>query len=274
MYHERRSWAEISAANIGFLHQDLGGAKLFASSIFRTSCCLSHRLMFAANGLTLIALIIIASGCGGGGAGGGGNQLAPSFNLSLSSSGLYISAANPGSVTVSVTGSDGFDSSVSIAFSSLPTGVSVSPSSASLTAGQSLQFMFSAASSVSTSSLSVSVKGNSGNQSQQVALNLQINADTGNVALPRTRYVRTDAVQPYTVLFDSGTNRFFMSDPGSNQIFAFDAGTRQLVGSIIVPGAYGMDEAPDHSVLYTGTQVGDVYAINPVTMAVTQRYPS
>ena len=200
--------------------------------------------------------------------------MAPSFNLSLSSSGLYISAANPGSVTVSVTGSDGFDSSVSIAFSSLPTGVSVSPSSASLTAGQSLQFMFSAASSVSTSSLSVSVKGNSGNQSQQVALNLQINADTGNVALPRTRYVRTDAVQPYTVLFDSGTNRFFMSDPGSNQIFAFDAGTRQLVGSIILPGAYGMDEAPDHSVLYTGTQVGDVYAINPVTMAVTQRYPS
>lgn len=120
----------------------------------------------------------------------------------------------------------------------------------------------------------MSVKGSSGAQSQQVALDLQINADTGNVSLSRTRYVRTDAVQPYAVLFNSTTNRFFMSDPGSNQIFVFDATARQLVGSIIVPGAYGMDETPDGSVLYAGTQIGDVYAIDPATMAVTQRYLS
>jgi streptogramin lyase len=63
-----------------------------------------------------------------------------------------------------------------------------------------------------------------------------------------------------------------MSDPGSNQIFVFDASARQLVGSIIVPGAYGMDETPDGGILYAGTQIGDVYAIDPVTMAVTQRY--
>jgi hypothetical protein len=217
---------------------------------------------------------MVLAGCGGGGATSGGGTPPPpgSFSLSLSSTTLNISAANSGSVTVNVIGSDGFNSTVSVNLANLPTNVTISPSSVNLTAGQSQQFTFTAASYASTSDSSVSIEASSGNVSHKVALDLQVSAYAGNVALSRTRYVRTDAVLPYTVLFDPATNRFFMSDPGSNQIFVLDASTRKLIGSIPVPGAFGMDETPDHRVLYSGTQIGDVYAIDPVNMVVTHRY--
>jgi hypothetical protein len=192
--------------------------------------------------------------------------------LSLSSSSLNLSAGSSGSITVTVTGSNGFDSSVNITPSNLPANVAASPSSASVPTGFSQQFTFTAASYVTASNSSVSVIGSTGYSSDQVPLNLQVTAFTGNVALSRTHYVRTDAVAPYMVLFDSATNRFFMSDPGTNQIFVLDAATQNLIGSIPVPGAYGIDEAPDHSVLYAGTQIGDVYAVDPVNMVVTHRY--
>jgi DNA-binding beta-propeller fold protein YncE len=222
----------------------------------------------------VIAGLLILLSCGGGGTSGGGGINPPpaTFSLSLSSSALSIAAAGSGSVTVKVTGSSGFTSIVSITATNLPTGVTVSPSNANLAAGQSQQFIFTAASYAGISDSTVSVTGSTGTGSQQAALDLQVTAYAGNIALPRTRYVRTDAVQPDMVLFDSATDRFFMSDPGSNQIFVLSASTRQLIGSIPVPGAFGMDETPDQSVLYAGTQIGDLYAINPVTMVVTHRY--
>jgi hypothetical protein len=95
----------------------------------------------------------------------------------------------------------------------------------------------------------------------------------------RTGYVHADtasllegfATQQYTV-FDPVTRRFFVSDPGTNRIVVLDAATQKYVGAIIVPGAFGIDETPDRSLLYAGTQVGDVYAINPATLQVVHRY--
>lgn len=154
----------------------------------------------------------------------------------------------------------------------MPSGVTVAPSNIALSAGQSQKITFSAVSYAATSTSSISVTGSSYGQSKQSTFTLQVTPYAGNVALSRTRYVRTDAVAPYTVFFDSATNRFFMSDPGTNQIFVLDAATRKLLGSIPVPGAYGIDETPDHSILYAGTQIGDVYAIDPRSLSVTTRY--
>ncbi|MDR3776145.1 MAG: hypothetical protein P4K97_04565 [Terracidiphilus sp.] len=74
------------------------------------------------------------------------------------------------------------------------------------------------------------------------------------------------------MVFDPLRNRFFVSDPGGNRIVVLDAATESEIATIPVPGAYGIDETTDHSVLYAGTQIGDVYAINPATMQVTKRY--
>jgi hypothetical protein len=93
------------------------------------------------------------------------------------------------------------------------------------------------------------------------------------------RYVRTDASTPYTgwlnsawIIYNPPTNRFFVTDPYGNRVIALDPATETVVGSIPLPGAFGIDDTPDHTTLYVGTQIGNVYAINPATMTVTKRY--
>lgn len=93
------------------------------------------------------------------------------------------------------------------------------------------------------------------------------------------RYVRTDASTVYMlwlnshwIVYNPPTKRFFVTDPAGSRVYALDAATETLVGSIPVPGAFGIDDTPDHSLLYVGTQIGDVYAIDPVSMTVTHRY--
>jgi hypothetical protein len=95
----------------------------------------------------------------------------------------------------------------------------------------------------------------------------------------RNRYVRTDATTEYFqypnqhwAIYDPGTSRFFVTDPITSHVYVLDDASETEIAVIEVPGAYGIDETPDHSTLYVGTLIGDVYAIDPVAMAVTQRY--
>ena len=95
----------------------------------------------------------------------------------------------------------------------------------------------------------------------------------------RMRYVRTDAATPYFgwpnlswIIYNPPTSRLFVTDPYTNRIYVLDPTTESVVGTIMVPGAYGIDDTADHSTLYVGTQIGDVYAIDPVGMTVTKRY--
>ena len=55
-------------------------------------------------------------------------------------------------------------------------------------------------------------------------------------------------------------------------IVVLDAATEKQVATISVPGAYGMDDTPDHKTLYLGTQIGDLYAIDTASNTVTRRY--
>jgi len=95
----------------------------------------------------------------------------------------------------------------------------------------------------------------------------------------RTKYVRTDATTEYFqsinahwIIYNPITNYFYVTDPGSNRVFVLSASSQKQVGVISVPGAYSIDDTPDHTTLYIGTQIGDVYTINPVSLSVTHRY--
>ncbi len=95
----------------------------------------------------------------------------------------------------------------------------------------------------------------------------------------RTRYVRTDATTEYGfwpnqnwIIYNPITSRFFVTDPTGNHIIVMDAASETEIGTISVPGAYGIDDTPDHTLLCVATLVGDVYTIDPVSMTVTQRY--
>lgn len=233
--------------------------------------------------LAVAALAICVGGCGGGGGtggggGGGGNQ-SQDFTLLLSPSSVTVIGGGSATFTASVTGLNGFASTVALSIGGLPTGVTISPSNLQVTPGASLQITLAAASSVSGSAKNLTVTGVSGSLSHSASLSLTVKAAVVNPSLSRTRYVRTDMATEYPfvvnaswIVFDSHTKRFFVSDPGGNQIVVMDATKQAKIGSIPIPGAFGIDESPDGTALYAGTQVGDVYAIDPVAMTVKHRY--
>jgi hypothetical protein len=154
----------------------------------------------------------------------------------------------------------------------------MAPANVILTPGTPQQLTFSAAASVANADVTVTFTGTAGSLTHTAELSLTVNATSTGVPV-RTRYVRTDATTEYPlwvnqhwILYHGATGRYFVTDPSSNQIIVLDATSESVIARIGVPGAFGLDDTPDHSTLYVGTQVGDVYAVDPVAMTVTQRY--
>ncbi|HEX4003325.1 MAG TPA: IPT/TIG domain-containing protein [Candidatus Acidoferrales bacterium] len=234
----------------------------------------------------LLAALFLAA-CGGGGsgdAGGGGSNPpppTPDFQLSLTSSPVSVPAGESAMTGITATAIDGFSSQVSIQATTLPAGITVSPSSGTLLLGSPLTLTVSVAGNLPAGTLTVVFTGTSGSLTHTAKLQVQVTSGGGGGAAlsTRTKYLRTDAATEYYlwlnthwVVFDSPISRFFVTDPSSNRIIVFDSTTETEIGTIPVPGAYGMDETPDHSALYVGTMLGDVYKIDPVAMQVTHRY--
>jgi len=99
----------------------------------------------------------------------------------------------------------------------------------------------------------------------------------------KTRYIRTDLqydpnilqyFPPHFTTYDSAHKRFFMSNTTQNSINVFDPSSESQIGTAVVPLPFGLDIAPDSSKLYVATTFGDVYVVDPETLAVVQRYPS
>ncbi len=230
--------------------------------------------------LFVCAAITALAGCGNGGSGGGGN--APGdFTLAFSTSNVTIEEGKTATISVTVNAVNGFNSTVSIAVLGLPSGITSSPLGPRTRPGSPITLSFSASSSAATGQVNVTVTGLSGalSHSSQFALNVK----PLPVPAPsfHTRYVRTDSATEYFMspisnwmVFDPATRRFFVTDPSGNQIQVLNATNQAKIGSIAVPGAYGIDETPDGSLLYVGTEIGDVYAIDPRAMKVTRRYPA
>jgi YVTN family beta-propeller protein len=139
----------------------------------------------------------------------------------------------------------------------------------------------SAAANSAAFSGSLTFTGTSESLTHSAQLSLAVSGDpvTANTPPSRTRYVRTDATTEYGLELDTQwtvynpkTSQFYVSDPQSNHVFVLDAATEKQVASIGVPGAYGMEDTPDHKTLYVGTQIGDLYAIDTASNAVTHRY--
>lgn len=236
---------------------------------------------FFSNG-PLLFLAACVIGCGGGGStsGGGGSQPStPDFTLSLSASSLTVIGGSSTTITATVSGVNGFSSNVSLAVSNLPTGVTISPSTLQAIPGTPLQITFSAASTVAAGATSLVVTATSGLLSHSSSLGLTVQAKPARTS--RSHYLRTDAVTEYGywpnfgwTVFDSPTRRFFISDPFGNTITAIDATTQKKIAAIAVPGAYSLDESSDQTTIWVGTLMGDIYAIDPVSMAVKHRYLS
>lgn len=237
----------------------------------------TSRLSVSWLALTLVVLLGLA-GCGGG---SGGSHLpppTPDFSLSVNPTSETLNSGSSVSLSLSANPVNGFGSQVTIQISGVPGGVGVSPTNVTLTPGTPQQLTLSATATAPSANAQVTFTGTSGLLTHTANLALTVNGTSNGVPV-RTRYLRTDATTEYSlwvnqhwILYHAATGRYFVTDPSSNQIIVIDAASESVIGRIGVPGAFGMDDTPDHSTLYVGTQVGDVYAVDPVAMTVTQRY--
>jgi len=232
--------------------------------------------------ISVVLLLFFAAlwGCGGGGGGGGGGGQTPGdFSLAVNPSTISVPAGGSAALSVTATALNGFSGQVSVQVSGLPSGVQASPASVVVTPGTAQTLTLNAANNAAQTTAAVSFTGTSGSLQRSASLSLSIIAGGNGVLPTRTKYIRTDAVTEYSqwvnshwTIYHAPTAHFFVTDPFSNQIFVVDPATQSQLATISVPGAYGIDQTPDGSTVWVGTLIGDVYAIDPIALAVKHRY--
>src|SRR6202040_3099362 len=223
----------------------------------------------------MVAATICLCACGGGG--GGGTQPppppTPDFVMAFSPASVSITAGNSATTLLTATPVNGFASQVSVQVSGLPAGVTSSPSNITLTPGTPQTITLSAApNAAAVSSVNADFTGTASSLTHTAKLSVTVTRSGTGTLNTRTKYVRTDAapenyqgVNSHWVVYDSPTSRIFVTDPFTNTIIVLDSVAEKQISTINVPGAYGIDETPDHSTLYVGTLIGDVYSIDVAT---------
>ena len=232
----------------------------------------------------LASFFLLQNGCGGGGSTSNPPPPPPpapvaDFGLTASPSSFSLAVGNSAPVIVSTTAINGFASTINVTVSGLPSGVTVAPTTAAMQPGTQQSFTLTAASNAPLTSATVQFTGTSGALTRSTQSNLTLFAAPSPNPPSRTRYLRTDARTQYFawlnshwIIFHAATARFFVTDPESGHVFVLDSVTQKVRGRIDIPGAFGIDDSPDHGALYVGTLSGDVYAVDPVAMTVTRRY--
>ena len=226
----------------------------------------------------LFASVMGGISCGGGGGGSSSSSPGGDFSLAINPSSSIITAGGSSTLTVSVTATNGFSTQVSVQVSGMPAGVSVTPATITVSPGTPQKLAIAATATASPGNANLTFTGTAGSLSHTAQLSLTVDAPP---VLVRTRYVRTDRKTPiydfintHWLVYNLPTNRFFVADPFTNHVFVLDAATEQQIATIDVPGAFALDQTLDQTGLWVGTQIGDVYTIDPVAMRVTKRYIS
>jgi hypothetical protein len=209
---------------------------------------------------------------------------APDFTLTMQPASITLPPGSSTTVSVGLTGSNGFASQASITITGMPAGVTVAPSAFNLPPGGQQTVTLSADSTAAIGTATLTLTATSGSLDHTGQIALLVAAPQTSVFPPfRTRYVRTDAqwdegflyyFPQRCVLYEPATKRFFFSNTWLNRIDVFDAASQLKIGEIAIPEPWVGDETPDYKTIYMGTQIGDIYEIDPVAMTVTKRIPA
>lgn len=223
-----------------------------------------HRKILSIAPLLASALL---SGCGSGSSNGSGPPPAsppPSFTLSLSVSTINLSQGGPSqSLTVSIAGQNGFSDTVTVAPVGLFDGISVSPSSLSLTTGMSGTFSLSASSAAPISDEGVNVKGTT--SSSSVSQPLTVNVSGVSVPDPFHNLGGT-IVHGF---YDEPRNLLFASNPGLNEVDVLSGSDMSLQARVPVPQPWGIDQMADAKTLVIGTQTQQIVTLDEDTLTPT-----
>ena len=139
---------------------------------------MSRFLTSGSSRICILAVVCIVSGCGGGSS-SRGSQTKPMADFSLSSNpaSVNLNAGGPAqAVTVTAAALNGFAGTIQGSVTGLPTGVTASPATVSLTPGAPQQISFSAAATAAASSVTASIAATSGTLSHNVPITIAVTA--------------------------------------------------------------------------------------------------
>jgi phospholipase C len=134
------------------------------------------RLKLGLLSVAVVCLALILSGCGGSSSGNSG----PSFTLSLSPSSVSITQGGQATSTITITPQNGFNGSVTLSASGLPTGVTASFNLNPATTSSTLTLTASA--NAATGTVAVTIMGVSGTMTSSTTLSLTVTgAEAGQI---------------------------------------------------------------------------------------------
>jgi hypothetical protein len=214
--------------------------------------------------VSLFALV----GCGG----GSGNVTPPpppppppSFTLSLSTNSFTLSQNSSQNIQVTAVPQNGFSATVSVTASGLPAGVTVSPSSLSVTPNNQGNLTFSATANVMSGSAQVSVAGISGSVRANANLSLNVIQVTTPVAMPFT----TTGGGIEKAFYDESRQLLFATNLFLNEIDVLSGKDLSVQSRIPVSQPFGIDQMLDGNTLVVGTATQGFYTINENTLSAT-----
>ena len=245
----------------------------FKISFFRSDL----KIALAATTILLGTCSLVA--CGGGGTSGPSAD----FQIKLAPENVLVGQGLKVEALVTLSPVNGFSGSVSISVSKLPSGVTVKPSTFTLSAGPGQKIAVGAATNAPPVSTSIVLQATSGNLMRQATVPLSVVIPVSGAHGPgRTRYLRTNALYdpnllqyapPHFTVYDPAHRRFFVSNPYLNEIEVFDAKQELQVAVIPVPQAWGLDVSPMDGSLWAASWLGDIYHIDTGALKVMKRYP-
>ena len=210
--------------------------------------------------------------------------LAPSISLGEQPNPLSVPAGSTNTFEVGIGGLGNGPTAATIRVGTMPAGVTVSPAELTVQPGQLSNLDFYATATSAAVSGSVSLTATYGPYTANASFSINITAAQKDTSVPLTtadQVVPADGLTPYTsfpspnyLIYHAATNRFFSTDAYLNRLDVVDAATRTMTATLDIPGAFGLDQAPDGSVLYVGTMLGDLYEVDPVNLTVLKRIPS
>jgi hypothetical protein len=227
-----------------------------------------------------------------GSAGGISHQL--QINLSIVAAALNLTL-QPATLTVPAGSTNSFElqllnsslgtptGSISLKISGVPSGVTISPTSYT-SPPQGVGFNVYVTAGTGAVPGTLTVTATFGPAQATASMPIVIGPPDQFTPVPlRTAdlLVRADTVTPYYsfpepnyTVYHAATQRFFSTEPYLSRLYVVDATTKKLTATLTIPGAFGLDQAPDGSVLYVGTMLGDLYVVDPKQLTIVKRYAS
>jgi hypothetical protein len=170
-------------------------------------------------------------------------------------------------VQVQTTPADGFTGSITITATGLPSGVSISPASLVVSAGNAGTLTLSATSTAASGNVQVSVNGISGSQQANATLALNVIQMATPIPMP----FATTGGNIIKAFYDESRQLLFATNLALNEVDVLSGNDLSVKARVPIAQPFGIDQMPDGNTLVVGTATQGFFTIDEDTL-VTTRY--